>query len=70
MMLPDMNGMQIYNSVKEHAPEVADRFIFMTGGVFETEMKSFLNRIDNQVLMKPFDTKALRALVRDSLRDP
>ena len=67
MNLTGMNGMHLYTQVQAQAPEMTERFVFMTGGVFEPEMKGFLDRIDNPVLMKPFGTKALRALVQDQL---
>ncbi len=66
MMLPDMSGMQLYASVVEADPEMGRRFVFMTGGVFESSTRRFLDTTQNKVLMKPFDSHVLESLVRDA----
>ena len=38
--------------------------VFMTGGAFTTHARDFLDRVPNARVDKPFDVRALRALVR------
>jgi CheY-like chemotaxis protein len=62
VMMPAMNGMQLRERVHAHSPEVADRFVFVTGG----SLPSLPPGVSNPVLSKPFDLAELRALVRRS----
>ena len=48
------------------AIEVLDsgqHFVFMTGGAFTQQAKDFLSGVENPVVEKPFDIRALRVLV-------
>ena len=50
------------------APEQAERMIFVTGGAFTETAKAFLDRVPNERIDKPFDSRNLRALVERFLR--
>ncbi|MEM7160713.1 MAG: ATP-binding protein [Myxococcota bacterium] len=67
VMMPVISGENVYDSLKERAPELADRMIFMTGGAFTAGAQDFLQRIDNPVLIKPFSPNDLRVAVRRML---
>ena len=41
--------------------------IFLTGGAFTPAARSFLDRVSNVHLEKPFDARVLRMLVNDRL---
>ena len=68
LMMPDVTGMDIYNALRESAPEQAERMIFMTGGAFTPWAREFLDHTPNLHVEKPFNAQNLRALVRDLLK--
>jgi len=63
VMMPDMSGPRVYETVAETHPEILARFVFITGGVIHEASRKFLGALSNQVLYKPFDLAAVRALV-------
>ena len=67
VMMPQMTGQVFYERLRELAPAIADRVIFMTGGAFTPGTREFLQRVANPRLEKPFDLPALQVLVRQQL---
>ena len=67
LMMPDMTGMDLFADVSRTAPQLADRVVFMTGGVFTPRAREFLERIPNPRIEKPFDWDQLRAIVHKLL---
>jgi CheY-like chemotaxis protein len=67
LMMPDMTGMDLFEETRQFAPELAARFVFITGGAFTPYARGFLDRVPNLCIEKPFDPKKIRALVRDLL---
>lgn len=63
LMMPDTSGMDLFAWVERERPELAPRFIFMTGGSFTERSRAFLLKIPNPQVEKPFDTESLRQLV-------
>jgi two-component system, cell cycle sensor histidine kinase and response regulator CckA len=63
LMMAQLSGMEVYETVKRRFPGIVDRFVFMTGGAFTQQAKDFLATVPNPVVEKPFDIRALRALV-------
>jgi PAS domain S-box-containing protein len=68
LMMPQMSGMDLYEEVRKVAPELADRFVFMTGGAFTPKARAFLDAATNARLEKPFEPSALKAVVNRQLR--
>ena len=64
LMMPEMTGMDLHAELARVAPEQAARMVFMTGGAFTPDARSFLERVPNERLEKPFDVEALRAIIR------
>jgi len=62
--MPNMNGLELYDKLTEVAPELAERMVFFTGAAFAADVRAFFGRVRNELLEKPFDPPALRALVR------
>jgi CheY-like chemotaxis protein len=54
VMMPGVNGMEVYHRVARDHPGVEQRMIFITGGTFVPELTSFLASVDNRFLAKPF----------------
>ena len=69
MSMPDVTGMDLYSRISERRPEVAVRFVFMTGGSFHPRTREFLESCSNARIDKPFDLNALRALVKDRIAE-
>ncbi len=62
-MMGDMTGMDLHAEVERRWPQLAQRFVFMTGGAFIEAASKFLKRIPNACVEKPFDLDTLRAAV-------
>ncbi len=68
LMMPQMTGMDLYAELFKLAPSLAERIIFLTGGAFTSAARTFLDRVPNQRVEKPFDAQHLRALVNDRIK--
>jgi len=64
VMMPGVDGMQLYSATLSIAPEQAKRFVFVTGGVSNPDVHAFLEDTGRPCVEKPFDLHALRATVR------
>jgi PAS domain S-box-containing protein len=63
VMMPDVSGMDVFSRVRRGRPEVAQRFVVMTGGAFTPSARAFLESVDNEQIIKPFSLRDLRSLV-------
>jgi CheY-like chemotaxis protein len=61
VMMPAMTGMDLFIEVKRRAPQLAERFVFITGGAFTPEARAFLANSQTLCLQKPFSPKDLAA---------
>jgi PAS domain S-box-containing protein len=68
VMMPGMTGMDLYAALREKAPHVANRMVFMTGGAFVPKVAEFLAAVENPKLEKPFELSALAAAFRELAR--
>ena len=55
--------MDLYDAVSALAPEQARAMLFLTGGAFTPRARTFLDRVTNATLEKPFDAASLEAHV-------
>lgn len=67
VMMPDLSGPRVYEAVQKDHPELASRFVFITGGVLHEASRRFLAAMRGRVLQKPFDLAAVRDLVRSAM---
>jgi two-component system, cell cycle sensor histidine kinase and response regulator CckA len=65
LMMPGVSGMEVYGAVVRERPELAERFVFMTGGAFSQGARDFLDGLSGEHIEKPFDPRLVRALVRE-----
>lgn len=65
VQMPRMNGVDLYRAIEREIPAIAERVLFMTGGVFAPEVEAFLRTLKDRVLRKPFDPDLLRRTVDD-----
>jgi signal transduction histidine kinase/predicted transcriptional regulator len=64
LMMPEMTGMDLFETVTRENPALAERFVFMTGGAFTRRAQRFLAEVKNARVQKPFHPTALESLVR------
>lgn len=69
LMMPDRSGIDIYAAVREARPDLARRFVFVTGGTFSERARTFLAEIENPVYEKPFDLSRVQQLL-ESMASP
>ncbi|WP_224240936.1 ATP-binding protein [Hyalangium gracile] len=69
LMMADLSGMDLYERMLEQRPGLAGRFIFMTGGAFTPRARSFLEKVPNGWLEKPFEVEQIRRLMARVLRE-
>lgn len=67
--MPGMNGMEFYHHLKESQSKAANRVIFTTGDVLNSEVKAFLQENGELFLAKPFTPDDLRRLVRRAVAE-
>ena len=68
LMMPDMTGMDLHRELSAVAPDQAGKMIFLTGGAFSVEARTFLSEVPKIHVEKPFDPANLRAIVQRHLR--
>ena len=61
--MPGCSGVELHDHVAAVAPELLDRIIFSTGDVASREAAEFVRRTRWTVMQKPFELKALEAIV-------
>lgn len=54
IQMPDMNGMELYDSLREMGGTLAQRMVFVTGDAVQRETLEFLERSGSKYLTKPF----------------
>jgi two-component system cell cycle sensor histidine kinase/response regulator CckA len=55
LMMPGLSGSDLFLEARRQRPELASRFVFMTGGAFTEGGRAFLEKLGASVLTKPFD---------------
>jgi CheY-like chemotaxis protein len=62
LQMPEMSGMELFMTAKREFPELAKRFVFVTGGAFSAEARHFLEQAVT-CLNKPFSVDELMGLI-------
>jgi CheY-like chemotaxis protein len=65
LLMPTMSGMEFYREVMRRYPGKEQRIAFMTGGAFTPRAAQFLSQVHNPRIEKPFDLRAVRAIVQN-----
>ncbi len=63
LMMPQMTGMDLHDTLRTVAPDQAEAMLFLTGGAFTARAREFLGRLPEAVIEKPVDPAALLARV-------
>jgi PAS domain S-box-containing protein len=67
LQMPGTTGMDIYARLREQAPEMARRLVFMSGGAFTPDASAFIRSVPNRVLEKPVRPEVLLATIDAAL---
>jgi signal transduction histidine kinase/CheY-like chemotaxis protein len=70
LMMPVMTGAEFYRQLVVLAPAVATGVVFISGGATTPETGALLASLPNVLLHKPFDTRALLALIDQRCEHP
>lgn len=65
LMMPVMTGMDLYAELKQKAPRVLPRIVFLTGGAYTPRARAFLLETGCAYLEKPFESREIRAVVAE-----
>lgn len=63
IMMPNVSGPDFFRFTRDLFPQLASRFVFVTGGAFTEESTHFLEEERPPLLQKPFDRGELEALL-------
>jgi CheY-like chemotaxis protein len=63
LVMPEVNGIQLFQAVQKLYPAQAEAFVFVTGLGIHAESQAFLESVRNQVLQKPFELSTIRQLL-------
>ena len=67
LMMPGMDGRQLFDEITLLDPGQANKVMFLSGGAFTPALQAFLARVPNERIQKPFDVAALKAKVNGRL---
>ncbi len=62
LRMPGLSGIELYERLRERFPEVLTRLVISTGDIVSQEAAEFVQRAGCDVLQKPFELAAIRAL--------
>jgi two-component system, cell cycle sensor histidine kinase and response regulator CckA len=68
LMMPEVTGMDVYESLRMTAPSLLERLVLMTGGAFTPQARRFVAEVNAPLIEKPFETGQLLAVVETLLR--
>ena len=64
LLMPRMDGVQLFNSAVEHDSSYRRRFVFVTGASSVLYIRKFLDTVNCQVVHKPVDADVLVRAIR------
>jgi CheY-like chemotaxis protein len=68
--MPTMNGITLYQQLREKGSSHLEKIIFVTGDVTGYDAQEFLKSVQNPILVKPFDLEDVRRTVQRVLTEP
>ncbi len=67
VMMPGMTGLEVYQRVAAEYPELATRFVFLTGGAFGDDIALSVSKFPGPVLNKPVDAQEIASQLASQL---
>jgi len=68
--MPTMNGITLYQQLKEKGSPHLEKIIFITGDVTGYDVQEFLKSVQNPILVKPFDLEEVKRTLLRVLTKP
>lgn len=69
VVMPLMSGIEFHERLAKEHPEHASRVIFVTGGVYRSSDREYLDALPNTCFAKPPDAVALLAAVKQRVTE-
>ena len=63
--MPGMSGVQVFRAMAEDDPDLARRFVMMSGDTLDAELAAFVTTNAVAVLAKPFDLDMLERVLEE-----
>lgn len=63
LMMPDVTGQKVFQTVEREHPELVKNFVFMTGGAFTESAQNFLENHPGRRIEKPFTIREIESLL-------
>ncbi|MFT3837345.1 MAG: hybrid sensor histidine kinase/response regulator [Myxococcaceae bacterium] len=70
LMMPAFDGPAVYEAVIQVRPELAHRFLFVSGGAFTARTRAFMEKLGERLLEKPIEVARVREAVVRLLSAP
>jgi signal transduction histidine kinase len=70
VMMPELTGMDVYDLIRERHPQMLEKIIFMTGGMFTERAARFRASVENTFLSKPLDVRQIRQAMEGTSAGP
>ncbi|GAB4212985.1 MAG: response regulator [Roseiflexaceae bacterium] len=65
--MPGMSGFELHQAIRQRAPDLASRVVFVTGDTMSAATQARIAQSGNPFIAKPFSLEQLEALVRNML---
>jgi two-component system NtrC family sensor kinase len=67
LRMPELDGLGLYRELERRCPDLARRFVFITGTTEHTDYHDLIQGVAAPVLTKPFDLLELQRVAREML---
>ena len=65
LIMPRMNGLELYKMIKAWDVRVADRCVFLTGAILDAELGEFVTKSGNPSLRKPVSLDTVQKVISE-----
>ncbi|WP_168210426.1 hybrid sensor histidine kinase/response regulator [Persicimonas caeni] len=69
LLMPQMSGMEFYETLEAAFPHLAERVVFMSGGTFTNGSREFVASCGRPLVAKPFDIDKLQTVLSEQVRE-
>lgn len=64
LKMPGIDGLEVYKKISDLRPELKDRFVLLSGTIFDKRTKDFIEKNSIKTLSKPFNFEDLNKILR------
>ena len=69
LMMPQVDGIRVFEHARAHHPHLVDRFLFCSGGAFTPRAREFIASNGNRLIEKPVSPRELDAGIQQALAE-